>query len=287
MWRKGIFRKLPVVGQIYNFAYRRLSPSGTMLFKVQGLKMYAEARTDIAQILDMIGAIEVLTTKLFLEQVKEGMTVLDIGANIGYYSLIAARRVGKKGLIFAFEPAPENLSLLRRNIEANGFNNIIPVAKAVSNCSGKQKLFLGNDPIEHSLSDYVGTEFIEVDVTSVDEFVRSQNLSVDLIKIDVDGTEMKVLEGMVETQARNPSMKIITEFVPHLLEKNGYAPKLFLERLMAYGFELHVIDEEKHRQLLTIHKKHRQELITPDNINDIIKTCRRRSFVNIFCDRNA
>jgi FkbM family methyltransferase len=206
------------------------------------------------------------------------MTIFDIGANIGYFSLISGRQVGEKGKVFAFEPAPKNFSLIRMNIEVNGFSNIIPVAKAVSNCSGKQKLFLASDPGEHSLSDYVGTEFIEVDVTSVDEFVRSQNLSVDLIKMDVEGSEMRVLEGMAETIAKNPYLKIITEFSPHHLESRGCVPAAFLERLMGYGFKLHVIDE----------KSNRQELRTPDNMNDILKTCRRRGgCVNIFCDRSA
>lgn len=274
-WGKGIYLKFPFISKIYNYAYRSLSPEGSILLNINGLKVYVEGKSGIAKLLGIKGSYEEETTKLFSEILKEGMTVLDLGANIGYYSLLIGKQIGEKGKVFAFEPWHESFSILQKNIEVNGFKNIIPVAKAVSNKCGRQKLFLSNDPLEHHLGRESGSKFIETDVTTVDEFVREQNISVDLVKIDVEGTEMHVLEGMAETISNNPHIKIITEFVPEHLEQNNCSPSAFLRKLFSYGFKLYVINDEKHTR----------ELITPDNTDDFIKSIPKGLpiVLNIYC----
>ena len=76
------------------------------------------------------------------EILKPGMVVLDIGANIGYHTLISSKLVGNTGKIYSFEPEPHNFKLLLKNIEINEFKNIIPINKALSNNIGSTKLFL-------------------------------------------------------------------------------------------------------------------------------------------------
>lgn len=278
LWRKGISRTLPFVGKVYFFVYSSLTPTNSVATEVQGLRIYFNPKSILGFVLRVAGSYEDETTKLFNSLVKDGMTVLDLGANVGYYSLLAGRQVGKKGRVFAFEPWHESFSFLQKNIEANGFKNIIPVAKAVSNSCGRQRLFLASDPGQHSLSQGSYKEFVETDVTTVDEFVREQNISVDLIKMDVEGAEMHVLEGMVETIRNNPGLKIITEFSANNLEKSGCSPSAFLERLVSNGFKLCIINDEK----LT------RQLINPDNLNELIKSLHRKNpmLINIYCDRN-
>lgn len=278
-WGKGIYWKFPFILKINNLVYRHLSLEEIVLYNINGLKIYAKGKSAIAKFLGIKGSYEEETTKLFSEILREGMTVLDLGANIGYYSLLAGRQVGEKGRVFAFEPYHETFSLLQKNIEANGLNNVIPVEKAVSNQCGKQKLFLASDPGEHSLGGESGKKFIEVEVTTVDEFVKGQNISVDLVKMDVEGAEMHVLEGMAETISKNPHMKIITEFGTKQLERNNCSPSVFLEKLMGYGFKLYAVDDDTHTRLLII----------PDNMNDLLKPLhvRRLMFANIYCDRDA
>jgi len=275
-WGKGITKTLPFVGTIYFFVTRHLIPRGVALFQVQGLKIYAEGNSGIAQIMGIRGSYEEDTTKLFIGIVREGMTVLDLGANIGYYSLLAGRQVGEKDKVFAFEPGPESFAILQRNIKANGFNNIVPMAKAVSNRCGRQRLFLASDPGEHGLFEYLDREYIEVDVTTIDEFIKEQNISVDVIKMDVEGGENEVLDGMPETISKTPELKIITEFLPQHFERSGSScsPYAFLERLMGYGFKLYFIDD----------KKHTRELITLNNINNLIELSHRGP-ANIYCAR--
>jgi len=90
--------------------------------------MYIDSRdTTVGTSLLKWGFFEKYETKLFKKSIKRGMVVLDIGANIGYYTLLAARLVGDEGKVFAFEPDPYNYSLLRKNIEANRYNNVIPM----------------------------------------------------------------------------------------------------------------------------------------------------------------
>ena len=268
--RKGIHRKFIFASKVYNSVYLHLSPESTVLLENNGFKIYVAGKSKFTQGMSMRGSYEEETTKLFTEIVRDGMTVLDIGANIGYYSLLAGRQVGVKGRVFAFEPYHETFSLLQKNIEANGFNNVIPLEKAASNQCGKQKLFLGSDPGEHSLGGDDSYKSVEVDVTTVDEFVREQNISVDLVKMDAEGAEMHVLEGMAETISKNPHMKIITEFGPELLERNNCSPLAFLERLISYGFRLYAVNDDKHTRLL----------INPDTMSGLM-------FTNIYCDREG
>ena len=210
-WDRGIYYKLPFIHKVYCSIYHSLSSKGIIIFNINGLKIYVEGKSDIARLLGIKGSYEEETTTLLTEILKEGMTVLDIGANIGYYSLLASRLVGDKGKVFAFEPFPQSFLLLQKNIEANGFKNIIPVAKAVSNQCGRQKLFLASDPGQHTLGGKGNSRFIEVDVTTVDEFVREQNISVDLVKMDVEGLEKEVLLGMEKTISNSKNIEVLFE----------------------------------------------------------------------------
>lgn len=87
--------------------------------------------------------IEPIQTAVFKSRLKKKMRVVDIGANIGYYTLLAARLVGRKGQVFAFEPTPYTIRILRENIKLNKLRNILLSDKAVSDRSGKRKFFMG------------------------------------------------------------------------------------------------------------------------------------------------
>ncbi|MEM3549514.1 MAG: FkbM family methyltransferase [Candidatus Bathyarchaeia archaeon] len=88
------------------------------------------------------GIYEKGTTKLYIDNMKKGATVLDIEAYCGYYSIIASRLVGNEGKVFAFDPHPDNYKLLTRTVSFNKLNNVVPINKAVSDKTGRAKLFL-------------------------------------------------------------------------------------------------------------------------------------------------
>jgi len=151
--------------------------------------------------------------------VVPGSRVLDIGANIGLVSRHCARLAGKSGLIAAFEPDPETFTCLRKNT-AN-FPQISAVNSAVSDAKGVKELFLhptsgmSNSLVHH----WRGGKTVTVDVTTVDAWLESNPAfgRPDLVKIDVEGAERAVLQGMQNTFASCPHLVVVVEFCPKLL----------------------------------------------------------------------
>jgi FkbM family methyltransferase len=194
------------------------------------------------------GVYERCTTELFKSLLKPGMVVLDIGANFGYYGLIAARAVGNTGKIYAFEPEPKNFRLLVNNIKLNAFANMIPLPIALSNEDGKASLFLNKTNLgAHSVCQRnvaaVG-DLVEVETTTLDNFVqrKMETQRVDLIIMDVQGAEGLVIAGADQTLRRN-DVKILMELWPYGLRNVGTDPRDLIRKLYGYGFVITVIAE--------------------------------------------
>jgi len=135
---------------------------------------------------------------------RPNMTFVDVGANIGYYSLLAYSIVGNKGLVIAFEPEPNNFHELEKNISVNKISNIKPFEIALSDRAGKTSLYINpyNDG-GHSLTifpDNYELPFhnIEITTTTFDDFWTNYELNnrLDFVKIDVEGNTLRVLNGM-------------------------------------------------------------------------------------------
>ena len=135
-------------------------------------------------------------------QPAPGQVVLDAGANVGIFTVQAARRVGKDGLVVAIEPHPENFRLLAGNVERNGLANVRLVAAALDDHAGPAKLFLHERGINHSLSRRTGRS-MTVETRTLDQIVREAGLGrVDLVKIDTEGNVPAVLRACRETMER-------------------------------------------------------------------------------------
>jgi FkbM family methyltransferase len=215
---------------------------------------------------------EKFDTEVFTNHLKPGMTVVDLGANIGFYSLLARSIVGENGRVFSFEPFSGNISLLRESIKQNGFSNIIPIETAVSDKSGTTTLHLSPDYCsEHSLVD-LGFDYsenstvksVQVALTSVDDYFAKNhpNTKIDFIKMDIEGSESKALVGMKKTLEQNQKITIMTEFWPNGFRAGKNSPEDFLERLSNLGFTLHNING--YNQKL--------EELTPSEIMNLEKT---------------
>ena len=144
--------------------------------------------------------------------------MLDIGANVGYYTLLAARLVGPSGMVYAFEPERSNFQLLVENITLNRYRNVVPVEKAVSNTCGRTELFLDPENFgAHSLSPQccdTRSKPVTVETVTLDNFLRrTHDMHVDVIKIDVQGAEGLALEGARQMLAANPQLTIFMEFL--------------------------------------------------------------------------
>jgi FkbM family methyltransferase len=175
---------------------------------------------------------------------KKDMNFIDIGANKGLFTLQAAKIVGEKGKVVAFEPAPFNIKILKKILRRQ--NNVSIIPKAVSDVSGITRFFLScSDSVTHTLlkSSKDESKFTEVETVSLDEFLDGRNYPIDVMKIDVEGAEIKVLEGMSRTIIKNPHLRILVEFHPEYIRAAGYDPAVFLDKLKELGFIVRIIDQ--------------------------------------------
>jgi len=209
-------------------------------YEIYGHKMWLYPGSQ--QMQDIVfGTYERETVEIFRKIVKPGMTVVDVGAFIGYYSLLAARLVGRQGKVYAFEPNPEAFAILSRNIEENGYQRVIrAIPKAVSNHGGKVQLFLAErEAAQTSL--YPGkrgaNRSVDVETVILDEFFSQEGWpEVHVVKIDVEGAEVEVLGGMKNLVRKNPQIKIFIEFNPgNQMKSVGNYDKLF-DVLTKLGF---------------------------------------------------
>jgi len=191
---------------------------------------------------------EPLATSVVKRCVRVGASVVDVGAHIGYYTLLFARLVGPTGRVVAFEPDPENFGLLERNVALNRYANVVSRQAAVADISGRLAFDVGGAAWGHHLragadkgSDQHG-QAVEVEVVRLDDVVPT-DMPVDFLKIDVEGVEMLALGGMPELLRRSPNVQILTEFWPTGLRRAGTDPADYLRALLAHGFTLHDIDE--------------------------------------------
>lgn len=140
-----------------------------------------------------LGSYEYEKRRLFEEVVKPGSIVFDVGAHVGFYTLLASVLVGIQGKVFAFEPLPRNLHFLRTHIEINCIMNVTIIEAAVSNFSGATMFEEGPDS---STGRILPTGRLSVRTVSLDDLYRGGEIPLpDLIKIDVEGAEMLVLSG--------------------------------------------------------------------------------------------
>lgn len=177
--------------------------------------------------------------RLLRRWVRPGMCVVDVGANVGWNAVEAARLAGPEGRVLAVEPGPDTLAVLRRNVTACGMGTIAVVPVAAGRAAGTAEFFVrGGVSAVSSLypeSRYARvTEVLRVPVAPLDALVEGV---ADVVKIDVEGAELEVLAGM-ERLLGAPGLVLIVEWDPVLQEMAGAAPDALPRWLMARGWRL-------------------------------------------------
>jgi FkbM family methyltransferase len=197
------------------------------------------------------GAYEPDAAAAFHQALAPGMTVFDIGANIGYYTVLAADAVGAQGLVCVFEPDPRNLAVLERNLRLRPGCKVMVARQAVGAIEGSLPFFLNvadssvnSMALDNAVVTDTSTAYqaATVPCTTLDGFVRQHALPrPDVIKIDVQGAEMLVFAGATEVLSE-PKLKLFLEFWPFGLRQLGTEPADLLHFLLAQGFTLRGID---------------------------------------------
>jgi len=197
----------------------------------------------LAMFLSLNGHFEKGTEKRFREYLRKDMAVVDVGANLGIYTLIAASAGCN---VYSYEPAPAIFNILRDNIRVNGLaeTNLAHLNNmAVSNKNGSADFYICENISGHS--SLFGEEYgkpISVPMVSLDSHLEYLE-RVDIVKIDVEGAEPFVLEGMLGIIRRNPRIVIFMEFAPSNLKSAGVEPLDFADTLRGYGFYMQIIDD--------------------------------------------
>lgn len=236
----------------------------SLSIECDGLRLFGdiESRGDLLAL--KRGIYEPYTMSLFKARVKRGMTVLDLGAQIGYFSLLAARQVSPGGRVLAFEPDPRNYATLLRNIRVNHFESIVQAfPKAVSERSGSATFHIARSSRSSSLfhrKDRERDAVCLVDTVTVDAVVRQAR--VDVIKLDVEGAEPLVLEGASDTVRRNPQLTLFVEVNSAALRSAGISPEQFLDRLRKRFDRIDAI-EERSRRLISLMDYEPNEALGP------------------------
>ncbi|MCK5259532.1 MAG: FkbM family methyltransferase [Candidatus Omnitrophica bacterium] len=212
---------------------------------IHGHKMFLDSKDSLG--LSIYGVYEENETEFINKEVKVGDIVLDIGANIGYHTLIFAKLVGENGKVFAFEPDPTSFDLLERNVRNNGYKNVVLINKAVAEKSGRLKLFLSEDNLaDHRIYDSQdGRNFIEIESVRLDDYFKDFSGKINFIKMDIEGSEYGAVKGMFDLLKKTENVKIISEFWPFGLRRSGVEPAEYLEVLRTYGLSFYEFNEKE------------------------------------------
>lgn len=271
----------PVYIFLRNLFFPFLQPRGIQLIEANGIKMYVDGQDYvIASELITYGQFEKEEIDFICSHLKEGHTVVDLGANIGCVALKAAQKVGPSGKVYAFEPAPRNYQLLKQNIDVNGLHQITAIPQIVSNVSGTKKLYLSsqNFGAHSTIANNVLKEedgSISVIATTLDDFFRTRgNYWVDFIKMDIQGAEGFALEGAATLLQKNPHLKIFMEFWPFGIRNAGQDPEKVLSQMIGLGFAVQIFNGK--------------ELSAYSGFDNLLKLMdqNKKDYINLFLSRS-
>jgi len=226
---KGIGKKFPILWKTYDKFYQLLVPQKTFLHEVGGNKILidlTEPDYRMRRILEDYTSLteyEPATSNLVRSILREGDTVLDIGASIGPFSLTMSKLVGETGRIYAFEPTEMCFNYLCENIKINNCKNIYPYK-------------LGAWDKDELIRAQLATKRpIWANGIRLDDFLAQHGVEkVDFIKMDIDGAEPWALRGLMRTFEKNPHLKMVMEYYPLYIRRFGGDPEEVLDIVRKY-----------------------------------------------------
>jgi FkbM family methyltransferase len=216
----------------------------TMLSLLHGRHpIYLDTRgADVAPHIMMFGMWEPNYTRLFQRLIRPGDTVFDIGAQLGVYSLLGSASTGPTGKLHAFEPNARFAALLKRSLSVNGFTPFAQLHNvAVGAETGTAKLrfsweLAGGGHLNDGLPPKpAGQEEQTCRLVALDDLFRDEAFTVDVIKMDVEGSEAKAVRGMRRLLARSPRVRIMFEFSPEMLAAHGSSAAELIGQLDELG----------------------------------------------------
>jgi len=226
------------------------------------LQMYVHGLQDkhVSHKIREEGIWEPYETSLLVSRLKPGDVFVDVGANIGYFTILAASLVGEQGQVFAFEPDPANFALLTKNSIHNSLQSSIHAVLAglsVTNESGN--LYLSEDNLgDHKIYPGQGSrKSLSIELLDGADYLRRQllqaNLSqISMIKIDTQGSEYQVVAGLMPLLLELPSVpSILIELTPYSLRQAGFSGRELIELLARLNQTFWIVDHIEHRLVVS------------------------------------
>jgi FkbM family methyltransferase len=198
------------------------------------------------------GIWEAEETRLLMALLQPGHRFADVGANIGYFTLLGATLVGSAGKVYAFEPDPANCRLLRDNCALNQLENVQVEELALSDQSGDGQLYLSEDNLgDHTIYNVRGARREQrIQLVEGSRYFESAGETLDVIKIDVQGAEFQVLKGLESTLENSlPALRLVLEFSPNSLVAAGSDGEALLDLLLRLGLRFYIFDHRNQRLL--------------------------------------
>ncbi len=262
------------LGRVVDAVGSRVASSVRFELEVDGLHLSGDHLGHLYYLRELLGGREAYLVELLRDDARPGATVLDGGAHIGYLTLQAARAVGPAGRVIAVEPNPNTLAALRRNIDANPVGapvTVVPVALGAA--AGSGSLFVTPAGDTSSLQPPgIEAREVPVDVRTVDELVDGD--PVDVVKLDLEGSEVEALRGMRRLIGRSRPT-IFVECNPEALTAAGTSVDELLGELVAYDYDVRWIDE-RGRALRSVETAPRDDYVnlrcTPRRAREVDKT---------------
>ena len=216
----------------------RFTPcKGLMLARVFGQELELDLSNFVDRMIYM-GCYEPLNTHRFKRLLRPGMVVVDVGANIGYFTLLAASLVGQSGQVFAVEPWPENFAILERAIKRNSLVQVRSFQFGLGGEPGVGQISQADQSVfNNRTASMAGATGISVSVRPLDDCITDWGLKrIDLLKIDVDGYETQILEGALRAFRNRVIRNVIIELNEFWLSKANSSPAAVRSALLAAGF---------------------------------------------------
>lgn len=214
-----------------------------------GARMLCDLGDHVQRQIYFRGAYEPVETYLVRQLIQPGMVVIDAGANVGQYTIIAAKEVGARGQVHAFEPVPKNFQRLKNHVVTNGLSSIVRLnMTALWNRRDSIELHLGTDVVGNDGLYTIGaatnpTDTVTAAAVRLDDYVAANQLQrVDFIKMDVEGAERFALEGAEEVLSRWRPM-LLVEINRITCRRLGYDPERIWDLFKPHGYSMWAIHE--------------------------------------------
>ncbi|HEV2170738.1 MAG TPA: FkbM family methyltransferase [Candidatus Binatus sp.] len=214
----------------------RLASQRYQVYRVEGGLIYLNLHEHPMMVQVAMGTYEAAKQAMIRRRLRPGMTFIDVGANVGFFTLQAAQLVGNSGRVISIEPAPQNYEYLNRSIQLNGYANTRALPIALSDRDGTANLQILPLSTAHTFTQlkpqYSNLPKVTVPTKTLDAVVAEEKLErVDMVKIDVQEWEIEVLRGSIETLQSNPQLVMFLDLPKRLEMRRAIA-----EILAPFGY---------------------------------------------------